>query len=115
MTKTKSILTRTMALVLLAGGVVGLAVGGCGKDEASKSPAADGAATKTEFVNDRCPMMGNPIDLQNVPASLTREHKGQKVAFCCAGCPVGWDKLTDEQKDEKLSAVIAGGARAQEP
>jgi hypothetical protein len=37
-----------------------------------------------------------------VPATLTREFKGQKVAFCCGGCPAAWDKLTDEQRRAKL-------------
>ena len=33
-------------------------------------------------------------------------HRGQKVAFCCASCPVAWDKLSDSDKDEKLTKVV---------
>ncbi len=55
------------------------------------------------YVNAVCPIMGSPIHPDKVTASLTREYKGQKVAFCCAGCPKAWDKLTDAQKEEKLA------------
>ncbi len=50
--------------------------------------------------------MGAKIDLRNVSAALTREYKGQKVAFCCAMCPPAWDKLTDAQKEAKLKAAM---------
>ena len=69
------------------------------------------AATATPaptFVNARCPMMGSKIDPAKVPESLTREHKGRKVAFCCGGCPGAWDKLTNDQKQEKLDKVLIG-------
>jgi hypothetical protein len=57
-------------------------------------------------VNIRCPMMGTPIDPEKVPANLTRTFRGQRVAFCCAGCPMAWDRLTDTEKQTKLSAVL---------
>ncbi|MFA5866104.1 MAG: hypothetical protein WC975_15640 [Phycisphaerae bacterium] len=57
---------------------------------------------KAAFVNARCPIMGNPINPATVTENLTREYKGQRVAFCCAMCPGKWDKLTDAQKDAKL-------------
>jgi hypothetical protein len=60
---------------------------------------------KPKFVNDRCPILGSPIDPDKVPANLIRDYKGQKVAFCCAGCPAEWDKLTDAQKQAKLDKV----------
>lgn len=61
-----------------------------------------------KFVNVRCPIMaGNAIDPAKVTAKLTRTYKGKKVAFCCNGCPVKWDKLTDEEKHAKLMAAMA--------
>ena len=30
-------------------------------------------------------------------------YKGHRVAFCCAGCPAMWDKLSDAEKKAKLS------------
>jgi len=92
---------------------------GCGKEAEEPAPAAPTAAgheheqeqaqeqTATEFVNTRCPIMGTELDLSKVPESLTRVYKGQKVAFCCAGCPTDWDKLSDAEKDTKLAAVLS--------
>ena len=59
------------------------------------------------FVNAVCPMMGSPIKPETVTASLTREYKGEQVAFCCGGCPEAWDKLTDAQKEAKLAKAKA--------
>jgi len=67
--------------------------------------AALGKHVKPQFVNSRCPIMGSPIDRDKVDASLTRDYNGQKIAFCCGGCPSVWDKLTDAQKQAKLSGV----------
>ena len=58
-----------------------------------------------QFANDRCPMMGSPIQAENVKPDLVRTYKGQKVAFCCAGCPAAWDRLSEAQKAAKLQAV----------
>ena len=49
----------------------------------------------------------HPIDPAKVSSKLTRMYKGQKVAFCCAGCPATWDKLTDADKQTKLTKVAA--------
>lgn len=54
------------------------------------------------FTNTVCPIMGSKINAAKVPDSLVREYKGQKVAFCCGGCPDQWDKLTDAERDAKL-------------
>jgi hypothetical protein len=57
-------------------------------------------------VNARCPVKGNKINPANVPAELTREFKGQKVGFCCAGCPEKWDKMTDAEKEKALAGSM---------
>lgn len=69
---------------------------------ARRKAEADKAEADTGVVNVRCPVMGGRIDPENVPAELTRTYKGRKVGFCCAGCPVAWDALGDEEKAEKL-------------
>lgn len=69
------------------------------KDAPTSAPAA--------YANVKCPMMGGAIDPAKVTPELTREFKGQKVAFCCGGCPAAWDKLSDKEKQEKLDAVKA--------
>ena len=89
-----------VSLALLAA----LAVG-CDKDRSSADRTSDQTAAASELVNVRCPIMGSALDLPNVPDNLTREYKGEKVAFCCGGCPSAWDALTDEQKDAKLAGV----------
>jgi hypothetical protein len=66
---------------------------------------AIGTHVKPQFVNNRCPIMGSPINPEKVASNLIRDYKGQKVAFCCAGCPSMWDKLTGAQKQAKLAKV----------
>jgi predicted metal-binding membrane protein len=65
-----------------------------------------------KVVNARCPIMGTKLDVEKVPAELTRMHKGQKVGFCCEGCPVAWDKLTDAEKDKKLQEAMGPAPEA---
>ncbi len=78
---------------------------------ASGSPGADGSRAcplgtwSRDLVNARCPIMGSAIKPESVTANLTRDYNGQKIGFCCAGCPSAWDKLTDAEKQAKLSAV----------
>ncbi len=62
-----------------------------------------GKHVKPQFVNNRCPIMGLPINPDKVTKILVRDYKGQKVAFCCYGCPATWDKLTNAQKQAKLA------------
>ena len=66
---------------------------------------AIGTQVKPQFVNNRCPMMGSPINPEKVASNLIRDYKGQKVAFCCAGCPSMWDKLPNALKQAKLAKV----------
>jgi hypothetical protein len=99
--------TKTRGTILITGIVLGFILsilGGCEKEKTGgpEKKAVSTSQTKVKFVNTRCPIMGTPIDLNTVPASLTREFKGQKVAFCCGGCPAQWDKLSDKEKEAKL-------------
>jgi hypothetical protein len=65
-----------------------------------------GTQVKPQFANSlSCPIMGSPIDINVVDASLTRDYNGRKVAFCCAGCPSAWDQLSDPQKQSKVLGV----------
>jgi hypothetical protein len=61
-----------------------------------------GQHIKPKFVNNQCPIMGSPINAEKVAASLVRNYQGQRVAFCCAGCPAAWDQLSDADKAAKL-------------
>ena len=96
--KTKQILTLTV-LVLVACTLAIL--GGCKKEEPA---TVDVNVDTVKVVNAKCPIMGNPIDPATVPVNLVKEFEGQKIGFCCAGCPEAWDKLSDAEKTAKLAA-----------
>ena len=98
-----------MAGALMAAGCSGTAMSCCGGGSGAaggqhQHGAATGAAqaAPAAFANTKCPIMGSPIDPAKVPESLARVYKGKKIAFCCAGCPAQWDKLTDAEKDARL-------------
>jgi hypothetical protein len=55
-----------------------------------------------EVSNRICPMDDSKIDPAKLTAGATREYKGEKIGFCCAGCAQMWDRLSDEQKREKM-------------
>jgi hypothetical protein len=75
--------------------------------KACMAMATDSPATKpaSPYVNVKCPIMKGDIDPAKVTDATTRVFNGQKVAFCCAGCPAQWDKLSDKEKQAKLDAV----------
>ncbi len=62
-----------------------------------------GEQAKPMFANVRCPIMDSPIKPDKVGKNLIRDYKGEKIAFCCGGCPATWDKLTDAEKSAKLA------------
>ena len=86
-------------------GLVMILASGCEKETEQPAQVTPLQRQAPQFVNARCPIMGTPIDPAKVPEELTRMHKGQKVAFCCPGCPLAWDKLSDAEKDAKLAEV----------
>ncbi len=63
---------------------------------------AIGKLVKPKFANVRCPIMNSPIKPDKVTKDLIRDYKGEKIAFCCAGCPAAWDKFSNTQKAVKL-------------
>ena len=58
---------------------------------------------KPKFDNVRCPIMDLSIDPDKVTKDLIRDYKGQRIAFCCETCFPKWDKLTDAEKNAKLT------------
>lgn len=68
--------------------------------------AGIGNYVKPKFANVSCPIMDSPINPDKVSKALVRDFKGQKIAFCCGGCPTAWDKLTDAEKSVKLAKVM---------
>ena len=94
------------AAVLLLGGALILSLAFIAACEKSEPQSATSTAAAT-YANANCPMMGSKIDATAVTSNLVREFEGQKVAFCCGGCPGKWDKLPDDEKTQKLAASIA--------
>jgi len=112
--KTSHLVFGIAGLAVLSLAVVALATApvqacgscGCGKDVKAPANPPTTQPADGKVVNARCPIMGSKLDREKVPASLTRTYKGQKVGFCCGGCPKKWDALTDEQRDAKLKAAM---------
>jgi hypothetical protein len=114
----KSIL---LALVLVAG-VVMVSCGG--PAEQAKAPAGTPSGTPAgtpppppartvAVVNSRCPILpDSAINKDAVISELVVEFEGQKIGFCCGGCPEQWNALTDAQKRAKLQAVMGETAPA---
>lgn len=103
-----------LALMVMAA-VAMFVFAGCSKDE----PAAQGTsehghehgadgehehAETAKYANTKCPIMGSVIKPEKITEDLIKEYKGQKVAFCCGGCPEKWAALSDEDKATKLLA-----------
>ena len=99
------IAVSTLALLVFVGMVIVLGEG-CRREEGTPSGSTAPATATPKVVNVICPIMGTKIDPTNVPNSLIREYKGQRVGFCCSLCPPEWDKLTDAEKDAKLKASL---------
>jgi hypothetical protein len=74
-------------------------------DKAAKLVKAVHHTVRPPVTNTKCPIMGNKVDAEKVPAHLYRVHSGKGVGFCCGGCPAAWDKLSADAKAKKLAAV----------
>jgi hypothetical protein len=88
------------ATALLVSGLTG-----CQEEESAETTDRPDASAETAYVNNYCPIMQQNKISGNVPDSLVTEFKGQKVAFCCAGCPAAWEELSEQEKIAKLQAV----------
>jgi len=64
-------------------------------------------AASKKVVNTVCPVMGGKVDPNKIDPKLVVTHKGQKIGFCCGGCIPNWNKLSDAEKDKKLTAALA--------
>jgi hypothetical protein len=80
-----------MKTVLMAM-VAGLVLAGCAAGNGGASPG---------YMNSKCPMKPDC----NQPLAVERDHNGQKVGFCCAGCVRQWEQLSAADRDARLKAV----------
>ncbi len=85
--------------ILLGLAVSAMVLGGCNNDKATEAKTVEGKPMAMA-VNTKCPFSGEPVN-----ADVASEYKGQKVAFCCAGCKSKFDKATDADKAQLASKV----------
>ena len=62
-------------------------------------------AASVGVVNTVCPIMGGKVDPNKIDPKLVVAYKDAKVGFCCGGCIPKWNKLSDAEKDKKLTAL----------
>ncbi|MBL8760129.1 MAG: hypothetical protein JNL50_02405 [Phycisphaerae bacterium] len=96
-----------LALAILAS----LALPACStheNDDGSEAACKEVKAGAVTTVNHYCVVMNDdPVDPE-----LVREHKGQRVGFCCKGCFKKWDAMNDAQKDAAIAKAVALGKPA---
>jgi hypothetical protein len=92
--------TAALAALILATGLAA-----CEHHLKGKTPP------RLQVVNSFSPITYNRIDPNNVPPEYMRTYKGQIVGFCCANCVVQWDRLTDEQRQERLDKAMSLAAK----
>ena len=85
-----------------------LALGGCKSDDCCGAceTGEHSEASPAIFVNDTCPIGGEPVEADGGSAS----YKGSTVGFCCPGCKSGWDDMSEAEKDAFITKAKAGNA-----
>ena len=68
------------------------------------STSGPGPVTKYANVND--PINGEKIQPASVQPGLIRQFKGANVAFSNEAAAQQWDKLSDQEKQQKLNKVL---------
>lgn len=86
-------------LMALAALVLATSLSACGQSD----PWEQG------FANKICPVQGGEIDTQN-PA-LAVEYQGEKIGFCCPGCPQDFRRSPENFMQEMRTNPSAYGYR----
>lgn len=73
--------------------------GCCGGGSASCAPA-----NPASCANATCPISGDKISGQ---PQFVRSFKGKSIAFCAQFCADQWDRLSDQERQEKLDKVLS--------
>jgi len=61
--------------------------------------------------NSSCPISGDPIAKVKLPISQTQMFLGPKIGFCSMDCIEKWNKLTIEEKENKLKNAMLPAAK----
>jgi hypothetical protein len=111
-----SAITRC-ALLLAAAGLGACASNSATEDQAeiasrAEHDAAQAAAERrvVPVVNAYCPVAGDhPVGergRKETTADLTRIWHGQRIGFCCDGCPGAWDDMSEADRSAALGAAL---------
>lgn len=117
--------TRWAAVLVIS--ALATTLGGCASKTKSQASTSDAGAlggpkvdskasstTEVAIVNEYCPIAPSHRVGRNktTVSQHTRIYKGQRVGFCCDGCPGTWDSLTEQQRDAALAAAMAKEAKS---
>lgn len=77
---------------------------------AAPKPAAPAKKVKTTLKTlNYCPISGEKLPSKTVGATT---YKGNKIAFCCPGCPEAFAAMSAKDKDAKIARIAAKQAKA---
>lgn len=97
-----TVFTRSLAALVLGGGLVSAAAWTAQPQPPVPTPTAPAQAQPApKPVNMLCPIMENEVDAE----SPTRQFKGVTIGFCCPGCDRKWDRKSDEAKMAMLTKM----------
>ena len=71
---------------------------GCGSPVAEQDQMEE--APEVVMVNTICPIMGEAVMEEH-----TTTWNGKTIGFCCMECQPEWDKLSDDEKTDKLASA----------
>lgn len=71
---------------------------GCGSPAAEQNQSEP--APTVVLANTVCPIMGGDVNEE-----LTTNWNGKTIGFCCKECLPEWDKLSDDEKSDKLASA----------
>lgn len=100
---------RTFSTTFCLAALLALVAVGCSQPATAPAPVTetepvtdvpDTTVTEVALVNTVCPLKGEPVD-----ENVTVVWNGQTVGFCCEDCRDAWEKLTDDERAEKLAAL----------
>jgi len=74
-----------------------------GCNQSAPTDSAETADVSSKTANKVCPIMGGEVTAEGG----TIEWNGKLIGFCCPGCEPKWEKLSDEEKSEKLAEAKA--------
>ena len=78
-----------------------------GAGAAPRTSAAKSAKPALKTLN-YCPISGERLPAKRIGATT---YKGNKIGFCCPGCPEEFAALSAKEKDAKIARVVAKQAK----